>query len=103
MPGGKRCALEFRHTSWFDDETFGILREHNAALCIADTGEDSDAPLVATADWGYLRLRREEYEDAAIRSWKERVGAQSWQEAFVFFKHEEAGAAAHMAARFMEA
>jgi len=29
------------------------------------------------------------------------VGTQSWNEAFVFFKHEEAGAAAQMAARFM--
>ena len=101
FPAGKRCAVEFRHVSWFDDETFGILREKNAALCVADTGEDTDAPLAATADWGYLRLRREHYDDAAMASWREKVGTQSWNEAFVFFKHEEAGAAAQMAARFM--
>jgi len=101
FPAGTRCALEFRHTSWFDDETFGILREHDAALCIADTGEESDAPFTATTGWGYLRLRQEAYDEAAMASWQERVRAQSWSEAFVFFKHEEAGAAAKMAARFM--
>jgi uncharacterized protein YecE (DUF72 family) len=100
FPAGKRCAMEFRHASWFDDETFGILREKNAALCVADTGEDTDAPFTATADWGYLRLRREQYDDAAMASWREKVGAQRWDEAFVFFKHEAAGAAAEMAARF---
>jgi uncharacterized protein YecE (DUF72 family) len=102
FPAGTRCALEFRHVSWFDDETYGILRERNAALCIADTGEDTDAPFVSTADWGYLRLRQESYDDTAMASWRDRVRAQAWGEAFVFFKHEEAGAAAKMAARFME-
>jgi uncharacterized protein YecE (DUF72 family) len=102
FPVGLRCAVEFRHVSWFDDETFGILRERNASLCVADTGEESDAPFVATADWGYLRLRREAYDDDAMASWREKVRAQSWNEAFVFFKHEEAGAAAKMATRFLE-
>jgi uncharacterized protein YecE (DUF72 family) len=102
FPTGTRCALEFRHTSWFDDETFAILREHDAALCIAATGEDTDATFTATTGWGYLRLRQESYDEAAMASWQERVRAQSWSEAFVFFKHEEAGAAAKMAARFME-
>src|SRR5438105_3602925 len=31
-----RAAFEFRHQSWFDEEVFGILREHQAALCIAE-------------------------------------------------------------------
>jgi uncharacterized protein YecE (DUF72 family) len=103
FPPGKRCAVEFRHRSWFDDETFAILREKNMALCVADTGEETDAPFTATADWGYLRLRRVEYDDDATASWKEKVSGQNWNEAFVFFKHEEAGAAAKMAARFMGA
>jgi uncharacterized protein YecE (DUF72 family) len=78
------------------------LRAKDFALCVADTGEDTDAPFTATASWGYLRLRREAYDDEAMATWRERVRAQSWKEAFVFFKHEQAGAAAKMAARFME-
>lgn len=58
LPPQTRAAFEFRHASWFDDEVFALLREHRAALCIADAEGDLDVPVVATADWGYLRLRR---------------------------------------------
>jgi Protein of unknown function DUF72 len=47
---------------------------------------------VATADFGYLRLRTVEYGDDDLRRWLDtmaRVGA-GWRDAFVFFKHEEA-------------
>src|SRR5688572_2081731 len=35
LPSDRRAAIEFRHPSWFDDEVFGLLRDHRAALCIA--------------------------------------------------------------------
>ena len=56
--------------------------------------------MVATADWGYLRLRRERYDDAALAAWAERVATQPWSEALVFFKHEDEGAGPALAARF---
>lgn len=97
-----RAAFEFRHVSWFDDEVYAALRERNAAWCVAETGEEGDPPFVATADWGYLRLRRVEYSNDDLRSWADRVRSQSWGETFVFFKHEEAGTGPKLAARFME-
>lgn len=97
-----RAAFEFRHASWFDDEVYAALRERGAAWCVADTGEEDDPPFVSTADWGYLRLRRVEYKEEDLRSWADRVRAQAWSEAFVFFKHEEAGTGPKLAARFME-
>jgi hypothetical protein len=67
------------------------LRSRNAALVCADTEESGQdaAPLVPTADWGYLRLRRCDYDDAGLAGWRETIRAQPWQRAFVFFKHEE--------------
>ena len=97
-----RAAFEFRHTSWFDDEVYAALRERGAAWCVADTGEEGDPPFVSTADWGYLRLRRVAYEESDLQSWADRVRAQGWNEAFVFFKHEEAGTGPKLAARFLE-
>jgi uncharacterized protein YecE (DUF72 family) len=97
-----RAAFEFRHVSWFDDEVYAALRERNAAWCVAETGEEGDPPFVATADWGYLRLRRVEYSDEDLSAWADRVRSQSWGETFVFFKHEEAGTGPKLAARFME-
>jgi uncharacterized protein YecE (DUF72 family) len=102
MPERRRVAFEFRHASWFDDETFRTLRANGAALCVADTGEEPVAPLVATTDWGYLRLRREDFADGELRDWARRIREQPWSDAFVFLKHEEEGRGPKLAARLME-
>ena len=102
MPERRRVAFEFRHASWFDDETYATLRENGAALCVADTGEEPAAPLVATTDWGYLRLRREDFADGELRDWARRIREQPWNDAFVFLKHEEEGKGPKLAARLME-
>ena len=36
-----------------------------------------------------MRLRRMDYDAAALTHWAARIRAQRWQQAFVFFKHEE--------------
>ena len=102
LPAGTRAAFEFRHESWFDDEVYGVLREARQAWCIADTGEDGDPPFVATTDWGYLRLRKVEYTEDDLTNWAEEIQAQSWSEAYVFFKHEDEGTGPKLAMRFME-
>ncbi|MGK7312113.1 MAG: DUF72 domain-containing protein [Candidatus Longimicrobiales bacterium M2_2A_002] len=102
LPGGVRPAFEFRHDSWWDDAVYDALRERNAALVIAQTGEYT-TPLVPTADWGYLRLRKESYEPGEVEEWAERVEDQEWGETYAFFKHEEEGTGPKLAARFMEA
>ena len=88
LPRGGRFALEVRHESWLSDETFTALAEAGVALCVADT-EEGTTPLVATAPFGYLRLRRPDYDGAALARWAERIAAQRWTDALVFFKHED--------------
>lgn len=102
LPPGRRAAFEFRNESWFEEDVFRLMRDHGAALCIAEADTGTPTPLVATADWGYLRLRREGYDDAELAAWAERLSAQRWREAFVFFKHEDAGKGPAMAHRFRE-
>jgi uncharacterized protein YecE (DUF72 family) len=92
LPPRLRCGFEFRHASWFSDDVYERLRARNVALCVADT-EKGTTPLVATADFGYVRLRDEGYTAKDLEAWArtlERLGA-SWRDAFVYFKHEEAG------------
>jgi uncharacterized protein YecE (DUF72 family) len=92
IPEGCLVAVEFRHPSWFDDEVFDTLRSRNAALCTGDLDDAAKSPpLVATASWGYLRLRRDDYDDAALGSWAERIVAQPWTEAYAYLKHELRG------------
>jgi len=101
LPEHPRFAFEFRHASWEDDAVYETLRSRGAILCIADTDE-GETPLIVTADRGYLRLRREHYDDAELRAWAERIAAQPWSHAFVYFKHEDAGLGAKYARRFDE-
>jgi uncharacterized protein YecE (DUF72 family) len=91
VPRTWRSAIEFRHDSWFTDEVYQALRERDVALVGVEEDEGESAPLVATASWGYLRLRRTVYSPAELAAWAERLRAQPWQEAYVFFKHEEDG------------
>jgi uncharacterized protein YecE (DUF72 family) len=103
LPDGIEPAFEFRHPSWFQDDTWTLLRAHRAALCIAQT-DDLETPLVATAPFGYARLRREEYSAGDLTAWAERLRAvESWQRVYVFLKHDEAGRAPALARAFLDA
>ncbi|HVT56874.1 MAG TPA: DUF72 domain-containing protein [Thermoanaerobaculia bacterium] len=101
LPQGVRAAFEFRHPSWSELGVREALRGRGCAMVIDDTEEAPAAEIEATTDWGYLRLRRQDYDAAALAAWAQRIAGQSWSEAYVFFKHEEAGAGPRLAADFL--
>jgi len=103
LPASMRAAFEFRHESWLDEEVFALLRKRNVCLCIADT-DKLKTPQIATADWGYLRLRREDYQPDDVNRWADVVKAQCerWSDVFVYFKHEEAGIGPKLAKQMMQ-
>ncbi|MEP6652781.1 MAG: DUF72 domain-containing protein [Myxococcales bacterium] len=100
LPAGARAAFEFRHASWFSDDVYEALRARGAALCLAEA-EDLATPVVPTTSWGYLRLRRADYDEAGLALWAQRLRDQSgtWSEAFVYFKHEDGARGPKLAAR----
>ena len=102
LPPECRVAFEFRHPSWLDDEVFDLLRDHGVALGVADDDNDLEIPMMATTNWGYLRLRRVDYNDAALRTWVKRIQNQDWRDAFVFFKHEDTGNGPRLAQRMID-
>jgi len=99
VPDGFALAFEFRNPSWHSPDVLDRLRARDFALATADTEEFPDPPLAPTATWGYVRLRRLDYGDEALRSWAQRIAA-AWQRAYVFFKHEDEGRGPAFAARF---
>jgi uncharacterized protein YecE (DUF72 family) len=102
VPAAISCAFEFRNRSWLDSAILDLLRDKGCSLCIADTDENPAEEIVTTAPWGYLRLRRSDYVDADLSEWLERILAQKWEKAFVFFKHEDEAKGPEMAMRFRE-
>jgi len=102
LPRRRRVAFEFRHASWFDEEVLDLLRARRVALCIADDDNDLSIPFAATTDWGYLRLRRDDYSDRELAHWLKRVREPAWRDAFVFFKHEDHANGPRLAQRLLE-
>jgi uncharacterized protein YecE (DUF72 family) len=99
VPEGFRAAFEFRHTSWFEEDVYDALRARGAALCLAEDDE-LETPGVATASWGYLRLRKTEYGEDALHARAAELLARPWEDAYVFFKHEDEGKGPQLAAAF---
>ena len=102
LPDDLHAAFEFRHETWFDDEVLGWLRQKNCALVVSDTDERPLTEILATANWGYLRLRRTSYNETDLTEWMKRVQTQTWTDAFVFFKHEDEGTGPKLAAQFLK-
>lgn len=64
LPTG-RHAFEFRHDSWFDDDVYGILRDHGAALVVADRAPKRPTPWIDATTWSYLRLHNGRARDGS--------------------------------------
>ena len=89
LPRQVRSAFEFRHDSWFQDGVFAMLRKANVALCLAES-EKIVTPDVQTANFCYLRLRKESYSSKARKAIGQKALSLMQQgEVFAYFKHEE--------------
>ena len=88
LPKGHLAAFEFRNESWFADEVYASLRKAGAALVLSEREDSAPPPLIETASWGYVRLRREDYSDDDLARWAERLLATRWRRVHAYFKHE---------------
>lgn len=90
VPRGVRAVFEFRNQSWFVDEVFSLLKDHNRALCVAET-EERVTPDVVTADFCYYRYRKPEYTAEERRAMVDRMREHlsAGRDTYAYFKHEE--------------
>ncbi len=104
LPKQDRYTFEFRHASWFDEPIYAALRENNAALCLAEN-EKLETPEVATADFVYLRLRKEDYseEEQAELASQVKSHLSAGRTVYALFKHEETPAGAFCAEALVQA
>jgi len=90
LPRTLQSSFEFRHASWLSEETYAILREHNVALCVAES-EERDTPDVVTANFAYYRYRKPNYtpeeRQTMVNRLREHLTAD--RDVFAYFKHEE--------------
>jgi uncharacterized protein YecE (DUF72 family) len=103
-PGALPIAFEFRHPTWFADPVYALLREHNAALCIAET-EDLQTPEVhpASTHTSFRMRRSGGYSAAELTQLATRCLALAQdRDVYVYFKHEEDPSGALDSAAFLQ-
>ncbi|MGH9816684.1 MAG: DUF72 domain-containing protein [Candidatus Acidiferrales bacterium] len=93
-PRAFRFALEVRHASWHTPQLHDVLRRYNTALCIAETDEDI-TPEAVTADFAYVRLRKNDYKPKELAAWREKFDGWLGQgmDVYAYCKHEDEGKA----------
>jgi len=101
-PATLPLAVELQDPSWHADETFRAIADAGATLCLTDRGDAEEPTLRRTASRLYLRLRRDDYDDAALDAWAARLRPflEAGDDAFVYFKHDPVGHAAELATAF---
>jgi uncharacterized protein YecE (DUF72 family) len=95
LPRGLKYVLEFRHQSWFEDRVFETLHKYNTGFCIFDMPY-LDCPLVATADFAYIRFHGSTelysscYYDEELSRWAERITelAKGLKEVYIYFNND---------------
>jgi uncharacterized protein YecE (DUF72 family) len=91
---GLRMAFEFRHSSWFSDDVYDVLRRHGAAICVAESDE-LETPDVITAPFTCYRFRKSGYSAAQLDAIEKILHRRSSEgQVFAYFKHEEEPAGA---------
>jgi uncharacterized protein YecE (DUF72 family) len=99
--GTMRVAFEFRHASWFENEIFDVLKNHQAALCVAES-DDFETPDVDTAPFSCYRLRKSEYDESDLEKIEQLLTTKAVRgEVFAYIKHEDTPTGALQAAALL--
>lgn len=109
LPRAYRYAFEFRDASWYDDEIYELLRQHDVSLCLSDH-YDAPAPWVVTARHVYVRGHgpggdyKDNYPDRTLREWARAI--KTWQRqrrtVYVYFDNDWRCAAPQDAQRLLD-
>ncbi len=105
-PRDLALAVECQDPAWLVDETFDALTAAGAALVATDLPDDPEPPtLRRTAPFLYLRLRRHDYTPDDIAAWAARLEPflASGMDAYVFFRHDDAGRGPELALELTDA
>jgi uncharacterized protein YecE (DUF72 family) len=97
LPPGRHC-FEFRHESWFVNETYELLRRHQAALVIGDHPQRPFQAHELMADWTFIRFhyghrgRKGNYSERELEEWAARIA--DWRrraDVYAYFNNDWMG------------
>lgn len=109
LPRQHRFAFEFRDATWFNEQAYALLRQHQAAFCIYELA-GKQSPEIVTADFIYIRLHgpagayQGQYTQSVLHTWAERIAGwrKAQKDVYCYFDNDQAGYAVQDAQRLRE-
>lgn len=98
IPMRDRTVFEFRHKSWYEQDTFDLLDAQGVALCVHDMG-DKAPPRVVTGGMVYVRFHGTDgryqgnYPDEMLQDWAAWIKGQinSVRAIYAYFNNDIGG------------
>jgi uncharacterized protein YecE (DUF72 family) len=95
LPRRPRSVFEFRHESWYCEDTYKLLREFNVGFCIHDLS-GNESPKVVTGDIIYVRFHGTTgrysgcYSKTILRNWAKwlKDHAKDIRRIYVYFNND---------------
>lgn len=91
------CVFEFRHSSWFTQEIFNILRKHRHALCLVSAPSSVPNVFTTTSRLVYLRFHgegewyRHNYSNESLEEWKRKLDTSGAGIIYAYFNNDVNG------------
>ena len=109
LPKRKIAVFEFRHKSWYEDDTFEFLRKFGVAFCIHDM-PGNESPRVVTGDIIYVRFHGTtgryagNYPESSLEDWAKwlKDQAQKARAIYIYFNNDIHGHAIKNAKQLRE-
>jgi uncharacterized protein YecE (DUF72 family) len=93
LPKLEHC-FEFRHETWFHEDVYALLREHDVALVIGDEPRRPFQAHEFTSSWSYVRFhhghhgRRGNYSERELREWAARIRRWPVERVWLYFNND---------------
>lgn len=105
--GERKNVIEFRHKSWWDEETYTLLKKHKAIFCILSSPSLPD-DFVVTSDIIYIRFHgvkdwyRYDYPPEELEEWADKIKETKCKEIYCYFNNDFEAYAPKNALQLME-
>ncbi|MEM3399806.1 MAG: DUF72 domain-containing protein [Candidatus Micrarchaeia archaeon] len=94
--GIKKAVLEFRHKSWYCNETYKALRDAGITMCIASAPEELGLPeeIVLTSEDAYIRFHGKgrwysyDYSEEELRRWADEIKKCGARNVYAYFNND---------------
>ncbi len=86
-------VIEFRHKSWWNEETYKKMREKGVCFCSV-SAPNLPEDLIVTTDFAYIRFHGKEgwykydYSDEELKEWALKIKQAECKEIFAYFNND---------------